>query len=307
MRSPAFAHPELGVVATGLRKRLGRVAALDGASLELPREGACALVGTVGSGKTTFVRALLDLVAPDAGSVRVFGLEMAEHGAAVRGLVGYVPQAVAPPWPRLRVAELLRLRRRHQERWDEGYAQALMRRFGLSGERRLGTLPPSELLLVRLVAAWAHRPQLFVWDEPGSALDPVTREQALSLLVEHVADSGATLIVATRSLHAVAHVIDHVGVMQRGRVTIHLPADALRGRVLRYRIPLAGDAALPPEIGERVIRRRASAYGADLVLWGAQEEMIARLAAAGIAPLEVQALTLDEAVLALLVGRPVAP
>src|SRR5262245_20264634 len=186
----------------GLTRRFGTRAALDGVSLAVPRGVVFGLVGPNGAGKTTLIKHLLGLLRPDAGTVRVFGIDPVADPPAVLGRVGYLDEDNdLPAW--MRVGELIRYTRAFYPGWDDAYAERLRRTFDLDPSARVRRLSKGQRARAGLLVALAHRPELLLLDEPSSGLDPVVRRDILTAVIRTVADEGRTVLFSSHLLHEV--------------------------------------------------------------------------------------------------------
>lgn len=200
-------------------------AALDGLSLEVPAAGILVLLGTSGSGKTTALKLLNRLVAPDSGRVVVLGREaVAWDPIELRRRVGWVVQegALFPHMGVLENVALVPRLRGVPERERSERARELLALVGLHPDR-FAALRPRELSggerqRVGVARALAGEPALLLMDEPFGALDPITR---LGLQREFVAWQrrlGTAVVFVTHDVAEALRLGDRVAVMDRGRV-----------------------------------------------------------------------------------------
>jgi ABC-2 type transport system ATP-binding protein len=286
-----------------LAKRYGRRVALDGLDLRVPGGAVYVLVGPNGAGKTTALRSLLDLVRPDRGSATVLGHDAVREGARVRALCGYVPERQDSGYGWMTVGQLLSSHAAYRPSWDAGYARSLLSRLEVRDHTKFGKLSKGEARRVQLVMALAHRPPVLLLDEPTDGLDPVMREEALSLLSDHVAAHETTLLVSTHLVYEVEGLGDHLGVLKDGVLMTQLDRETLRLRLRRYTMELPAGWASPSDLTERVVRRNGRGREQAWTLWGDEREVVERLGAAGAAVRQAEPVTLEEAAIALLAMR----
>jgi ABC-type lipoprotein export system ATPase subunit len=287
----------------------GDAAALQGLSLTVPEGEVVVVLGPSGSGKTTLLRILAGFDRPSAGVVRVAGQDVgklpARRLAEYRTrLLGYVDQhymrSLAAELPARELVSLQlgldgvgraeRLRR----------ADALLERVGLGDkrDRRPGELSGGEQQRVAVCAALAHRPKLFLADEPTGELDAHTASLLYDLIAELAREQGATALIVTHDPTA-ARIADLIVRMRDGRVSEQSGAGAGEGELVVGR---GGWLRLPEEFLLRVgIRERARAHleGPRIVVTAPEPEVaaaaeeIARLptAGAGAVTLELRGAT----------------
>ena len=198
--------------ATGVRKRFGSVAALDGVDLRVPAGMVYGLLGPNGSGKTTLIRSLVGLVKPDDGELHVLGARMPRRN--VLASIGYMTQAAAL-YSDLSVEENIRFFARVQGGGDVEWA---LRFVELWDRRRsvTGTLSGGMRTRLSLACALVHRPSLLLLDEPTVGVDPQLRAQLWDGLRE-MAAAGTTILVSSHVMDE-AERADRLGLIRDGRL-----------------------------------------------------------------------------------------
>jgi ABC-2 type transport system ATP-binding protein len=210
-----------------LTRRFGATTALAAVSLALPRGAVYGLVGANGAGKTTLIKHVLGLLRAQSGSVRVFGLDPVADPVAVLSRIGYLSEENdIPDW--MRVDELIRYSRSFYPAWDDVYAEELRQAFALDSAARIRNLSKGQKARVGLLIALAHRPELLVLDEPSSGLDPIVRRDILGAVIRTIADEGRTVLFSSHLLGEVEQVADHVTMINRGKIVLSAPLDAIR-------------------------------------------------------------------------------
>jgi ABC-2 type transport system ATP-binding protein len=213
----------LAIEARGLEKRyggrLGRrpLQALAGVDLRVERGTAFGFIGPNGAGKTTFVKALLGVVRPTGGGVRL--LEGDPEDPRVRARVGYLPERLrlAPAWTPLDILEsVARMKGLARTR---AASLALLEEVGIADavRRKVGTFSKGMKQRVGLAAALVGAPELLLLDEPTDGLDPPARAMVRELLARRLA-AGTTLFLNSHLLSETERICDRIGVLVGGRV-----------------------------------------------------------------------------------------
>ena len=219
---------------TGLVKSFGAVRALDGVDLEAPAGTVLGILGPNGAGKTTTVRVLATLLRPDAGSVRVAGLDVEREPAAVRARIGLAGQYAAVDEQLTGTENLVMVGRLYGERRRAARARAreLLERFSLTeaADRVARTYSGGMRRRLDLAAALVARPPLLFLDEPTTGLDPRSRLDLWETIESLVAD-GTTVLLTTQYLDEADRLADRIAVIDRGRVIAEGTADELKDRV----------------------------------------------------------------------------
>ncbi len=222
-----------------LGREVARVRAVDGVSFEIARGATLGLVGESGSGKSTTARAILRLVEPSAGSIRLGETELRSLGGrALRRERRRMQMVFQDPYasldPRMTVfdaiAEPLRVHARLSRAELERRVAELANQTGLDASflrRYPHEMSGGQRQRVGIARAVALRPELVVLDEPVSALDVSVQAQILNLLAELQAELGLSYLFVAHDLAVVRHLADEVAVMYLGRIVEHAPVDEL--------------------------------------------------------------------------------
>ncbi|MDX1690359.1 MAG: ABC transporter ATP-binding protein [Acidimicrobiia bacterium] len=233
-------------------KRFGDVTAVDGVSLDVATGEVVGLLGANGAGKTTFIRMLLGLLPPTAGTIRFRGEPVT---AASRSHLGYVPQGLGL-YPDLTVAENLAFAAAaHGVPLPE-----LDPELASVADRTVADIPLGLRRRTAFAAAGLHEPDLLVLDEPTSGVGPLGRA-ALWDTVHEAAERGTGVLVSTHSMEE-AEETDRVVVLAAGRVVAAGPVDDIVGELRATRLP----ATVPPRTLDR-LRARGATVLADGASW----------------------------------------
>jgi ABC-2 type transport system ATP-binding protein len=199
-----------------LRKRYGKVVAVDGISFTVRRGEIFGIVGPNGAGKSTTVECLAGLRAKDGGTVSVLGLDPLRDGRKLRERIGVQLQEAALP-DDIRVWEALDLYAsfyRSSADWE-----MLLERWGLAQKRgtRFENLSGGQKQRLFIALALVNEPELVFLDEITSGLDPQARRLTWDL-VREIRARGATVLLVTHSMEEAEKLCDRVAIIDEGRV-----------------------------------------------------------------------------------------
>jgi ABC-2 type transport system ATP-binding protein len=211
--------------ATGLGKHFRRGWALRDCTLTIPEGAIVGLAGPNGAGKSTLLGLAVGLFVPDEGQISVFGWDP-QRDPEVLPAIGYVPQN-APLYKAFTVAETLEFARVMNEQWDGGLAAELTQRIRTGA--RVGTLTPGERSRLALALALGKRPALLMLDEPFARLDPLAGREFLQTLMDGVAETGTTVVIASHVVADIERVCDHIVLLANGHVRLEGNVDELLG------------------------------------------------------------------------------
>ncbi|HWC27593.1 MAG TPA: ATP-binding cassette domain-containing protein [Solirubrobacteraceae bacterium] len=312
-RTPAAADREPAIVVRGLRKSFGDVRALDGVDLEVPPGTVFGLLGPNGAGKTTAVRIMTTLLKPDAGEVRVAGLDAVRQAKALRERIGLAGQYAAIDENLTGLENLVMVGRLYGMRRGQATARGreLLGRFDVvdAAGRPAKTYSGGMRRRLDLAAALVAQPPVVFLDEPTSGLDPRSRLERGATIEDLVAE-GATVLLTTQYLDEADRLADEIAVIDRGRVIATGTPDELKDRVggerLEVRVaeparaPLAA-RALAPMSDERPLTEGATVTVGARRRNGLIVDAVRRLDDAGVEVDDValRRPTLDDVFLAL--------
>jgi ABC-2 type transport system ATP-binding protein len=206
------------VEANGVGRRFGKFWALRECTLQLPAGSITAVVGPNGAGKTTLLNLLVGLLPPSEGDVRVLA-RTPSNDPRFLATIGFVAQD-CPLYKEFSAADLLRLGRELNPRWDEAIARERLAGAGVPLDRRAGKLSGGQRAQVALALAVAKRPDLLVLDEPLASLDPLARREFLQSLMATASSTGATVVLSSHLIGELARVCDHLIVIAAGQVRL---------------------------------------------------------------------------------------
>ena len=229
---------------SGLVKHYGRVEALRGIDLEVRRGEVFGFLGPNGSGKTTTIRCIVDLLRPTTGRIEVLGLDPRRDGVRVRSRVAYMPGELRLP-ERQTGNQLVVAIARLRGGLDDRRKRELAERLGLDLSRRVRDLSSGNRRKVGLLLAFLSNAELLVLDEPTNGLDPLMQHEFLRM-VREAREAGTTIFLSSHVLSEVQRAADRVAVLRSGRVVALGTVDDLRGRA-RQRVEIWFGAAPPTQ------------------------------------------------------------
>jgi ABC-2 type transport system ATP-binding protein len=223
------------VTVRGVSKRFGKLAAVDDISLSLREHAIYGLLGRNGAGKTTLLQMITGQTPLSAGEVEVFGERVYDNDAVLPGIC-FIREAQRYP-DAFRVCHVLGTGKLLFANWDDAYAHELIADFGLPLGRAVKKLSRGMLSALGVVVGLASRAPLTLFDEPYLGLDAVARQMFYDRLLADYNDHPRTIVLSTHLIDEVSDLIEHVLVIDHGRLIIDEDADTLRGQVLRLSGP----------------------------------------------------------------------
>ena len=212
----------------GLSKSYGQVRAVDSVNLRVKQGEIYGFIGLNGAGKTTTIRALLGMIRPSAGSVKVLGQAVGPNGGGPWRQVGHLVERPAA-YPELTVRENLEIARRLQGISDMSATSRVIERLGLApyADRKAGVLSTGNLQRLGLARALLHEPELLILDEPANGLDPAGVVEIRELLASLAREKGVTVFMSSHILTEVDRLATRIGIIHKSRLLEELEAEKL--------------------------------------------------------------------------------
>ena len=242
-----FMHPSLPAVleVRGLRRHFGKVPAVDGVDLTVHQGEIYGFLGINGAGKTTTIRALMGIIAMEAGTISLLGETTRRTSVAQKRRIGYVSQEQNfYPW--MTCKTLGNFVGAFYPTWDAAEFVRLLGVLEVPADRRVSDLSGGMRAKLALALALAPRPALLILDEPTAGLDPVARREFMQLIVAQARQHQRTTLFSSHLIDEVERCADRVGIIHEGRMRFEGSLGELRALVRRLRLPAGAEFVPPP-------------------------------------------------------------
>lgn len=273
---------------SGLTRRYRDTTALDDVTLDFAEGRITGLLGRNGAGKSTFMRVVTGQEFATSGTVRIFGSNPLENDAVLRRIV-FVREDQT--FPEIRVGQAVQAASWFYPNWDADFAESLLADFDLPLRRPVKKLSRGMRSALSIVIGLAARAELTLLDEPYAGLDAVARQLFYDRLLADYAKHRRSIVLSTHLIDEIADALEHVIVLDGGRVVLDAPADDVRGTAST----ISGPSAAVEEYvaGHRVLHRTSVGSRAAVTIAApADAPARARAHALGLAlePLSLQQL-----------------
>ena len=232
---------ELAIETRQLTKFYGKSRGVVDLDLDVQRGEIYGFVGPNGAGKTTTVRLLLDLIRPSRGTATILGMDVQGQSKAIRARVGFLPGELRM-YENLTGRQLLRFFGTVRGVTDMTYVHELAERLSAELDRRIGTLSRGNKQKLGVLQALMHKPDLVLFDEATSGLDPLMQQELYGILDEY-RQQGGTVFFSSHYLDEVERICDRVGVIRDGTLILSDTLEAIQEKHVRR---LRLDFAEPP-------------------------------------------------------------
>jgi ABC-2 type transport system ATP-binding protein len=229
----------------GLTRRFRKQEAVHDLTFTVPIGGACAFLGRNGAGKTTTIKMLAGLLPPTRGESFLLGRSSQKLTPDDWRQIGYVSEnQELYGW--LTAKELIAFTRALYPGWDPAFEQQLTRLLDVPLDRKVKALSRGQRAKLALLLAIAFHPRLLILDEPFAGLDPLSREEFLTSLLEITAQQEWSMFFSTHDIDDVERLADQVAIIEDGVLQVNEPLERLQQRFREIEVEGGAGTTTPP-------------------------------------------------------------
>lgn len=176
-------------------------------------------IGPNGSGKTTTIKLILNMIFKDSGSIKIFGKEYKSDDIDIKQIIGYVGD-VSGYIPESKIKDIKKGISVFYKNWDEKVYQKYLEKFKLNENKRYKELSKGQQKKFELIMALSHHPKIIIMDEPTANLDPLVRNEFLEILQDHIEKEEATVFYSTHITSDLDKVSDYLVFIYNGKIML---------------------------------------------------------------------------------------
>lgn len=217
---------------------------LQDVNLSFEQGSVMGLVGPNGAGKSTILRIIMGLIGPDSGRVKVLGYSMPKDQLAAKRNIGFVAEDM-----RLYETETIAFHmdfiKSIFDSWDDCYAKTLLHRFDLNKDQKVKGMSHGQRVKATLLLALARRPNLLVFDEPTTGLDPAVRKEVLDEMMSSLQDETHSVLFSSHNTLDVEQISDYITFIYGGRIIESRNKEDFMDGWRRLRLTNSNNSQLP--------------------------------------------------------------
>ena len=218
------------------------------------------LIGENGAGKSTTIRLILDMIKPDAGSIKLFGRPNSER--ALKEDIGVVLDEVGFP-DCLTAAQSNKVLRKAYKNWDEDAFFGYLKKLSIPESKPFGDFSRGMKMKLGIAAALSHNSKLLILDEATSGLDPVVRDEVVELFSDFTRDEEHSVLISSHIVSDLEKLCDYIAFLHQGRLMLCEEKDAL---LAEYCFARGTAAELDAIDRGSMIGRRDGRYGSEAII-----------------------------------------
>lgn len=235
---------------------------LDNITFHLPEGFIMGLIGPNGSGKTTTIKSILNMVEPDSGSITVFGKDHVAQEQEIKRDIGVVfdNSYFVDEWSMTDVEKAYSL---FYTGWNNETYWSMLSKFRITKEKRIKELSKGMQMKLMLACAFSYDAKLLILDEPTSGLDPVSRDELLEILSGYIEDGRHSVLFSTHITSDLEKIADYITYINLGKMIF---TGSKEDFVEGYRIVSGDKKTLTPELKNQLMGIRTFATGYEALI-----------------------------------------
>lgn len=208
-----------------INKNYGDKKVLKNINLTIPRGKIIGLLGKNGTGKSTLIKLINDLLIPTSGQILVNGKEV---GVESKKIISYLPERTYLD-KTMTVNQVIEYFSDFYDNFDSTKARKLLKDLDLDTNQKLSKMSKGMQEKVQLVLVMSRKVDLYILDEPLGGVDPATRDYILDTILTNF-NEGASVIISTHLITDIERILDEVIFIDKGKIILHQNADELRNK-----------------------------------------------------------------------------
>lgn len=236
---------------------------LDNVSFSLPKGAILGLVGENGAGKSTTIKLIMNAIQRDSGTIRVLGEDNNTQAfQEVKQDIGivldeaYYPEVLTP-------SQVGAVMKRTYRRWDDAVYQAHLKLLDIPQKLQFRDFSRGMKMKLAIAVALSHQPKLLILDEATSGLDPMVRDEILTLFNDFTRDEGHSILLSSHIVSDLEKVCDYIAFLHKGKLVLCEEKDRLLDE---YAIVKTTQSALDQLPADTVVSSKTYPYGVEALV-----------------------------------------
>lgn len=230
---------------------------LDGVSFEIPKGYIMGFVGQNGSGKSTTIKCIMDLIRYDSGRIELFGQTGPNYSETLKERVGYVSEEPSF-YEGMTVEWTGRFVGSFYKNWDKELFNRLLSQFHVEQRKQIKELSRGMKVKLSLALAMAHHPELLILDEPTSGLDPVVRNELLDVFLEIIQNENCSIFFSSHISSDIEKIADYISVLRNGKMVFSTDKHTLLDK---WKIIKADNRYTDPQVMKQLFGMKRNEFG----------------------------------------------
>lgn len=202
---------------------------IDNINLQIKQGYTTGFIGANGSGKSTMIKLMMNLLQPDSGEVSVFGLDYTDNEKQIKNRIGFVYDSNIY-YESLNLKDISKIVAPAYSAWDKNQFKTYVNRFELPMNKSIKNFSKGMQMKASIAIALSHDADLIIMDEPTAGLDPTFRRELLDIFQEIMVNEEKSIFFSTHTTTDLERFADYIVMIDQGEIILNKPIDELRER-----------------------------------------------------------------------------
>ncbi|MBQ6632369.1 MAG: ABC transporter ATP-binding protein, partial [Romboutsia sp.] len=189
-------------------------------SIDIPKGFITGFIGPNGSGKTTTIKLIMNMLKKDSGSIKIFDKEYRDDDLSIKEQIGYVGD-ISGYMKEVKLKDIKKNISLLYKNWDEKLYKFYLNKFNINEKKVYKELSKGQQKKFELIMTLCHHPKLIIMDEPTANLDPIVRNEFMEVLQEHMEKDGLTVFYSTHITSDLDKVGDYLVFIYKGKIILN--------------------------------------------------------------------------------------
>ena len=236
--------------------------ALDNVSFAVPKGCIMGFIGENGAGKSTTIKAMLNLIHRNSGTVEILGMDLDCHEKEIKERIGVVFDECCFH-DNLTPADISKILGNIYQSWDGKLDQTYLARFGLGEKKKIKEFSRGMKMKLGIAAALAHKPDVLILDEATSGLDPIVREEILDIFLDFIQDEKHAILISSHITSDLDKIADYLTFIHHGKIVFSAGRDELMDSMGVVKCGAEDIAGIERD---QIIRFRKNQFGCEVLV-----------------------------------------
>lgn len=225
------------------------------------------LIGENGAGKTTIIKAILNLINKDSGEISIFNKDNIKEEKIIKEDIGVVlgESFFSPMVDAKDISNIMKLL---HKKWDEKLFEKYLLKFQLPKDKKIKDLSKGMLMKLEIATALSHNPKLLILDEPTSGLDPIVRKEILDIFLDFIQDETKSILLSTHITSDLERIADNITFINNGQIVLKEKTNVL---IENYGIIKCDDKTFNNIEKDDIIRYKKNKYNYEILIKNKRE------------------------------------
>lgn len=234
---------------------------LDNINLNIPNGCITGFIGQNGAGKSTTIKAILNMIPTDGGTINIFGANNIKYENIIKENIGVVFDNICFH-KNLKCKQINTILKNIYKEWDENQFFSYLKKLNVPSDKKVSELSRGMQMKLQIATALSHNAKLLIMDEPTGGLDPIVRNEILDIFMEYIQDDSHSIFLSSHIISDIERIADHIIFINKGQILLSEDKETISERHGIVKCSLAQFESIDKS---DIVSSRKSSFGVELL------------------------------------------